>query len=155
MDTVADSIHIRLADAGDCAAIKAVALASYAIYLERMHTKPFPMLDDYAVHIQQQRVHVLENARTLCGYVVLIEKDSDSLLLDNIGVLPEYQGRGYGQRLALFAEQWAKAQGYSQICLYTNEVMTENLGWYQRLGYVVTHKAVENGYRRIYMAKTL
>lgn len=89
------------------------------------------------------------------GYVVLMAGDSDSLLLDNIAVHPNSQGKGYGNHLARFAEEWGKQHGCRSICLYTNEVMTENLVWYQRLGYAVTHNAVENGYRRVYMAKAL
>lgn len=155
MEKAEDKVLIRMADEKDCPAITAVALAAYALYLERMPTKPFPMLDDYAEHIRHERVYVLEDKNAVCGYVVLMAKDSDNLLLDNIAIHPESQGAGYGRRLALFAEDWGKEQGFSRICLYTNEVMTENLVWYQRLGYSVTHNAVENGYRRIYMAKAL
>lgn len=155
MQKSTDTLHIRKAVAADCAAIEAVAMASYSIYLDRMPTKPFPMLDDYAAHISHELVHVLEHNHELRGYIVLMEKDSHSLLLDNIAVHPDSQGAGCGLYLAKFAENWAKMHGYSRICLYTNEVMTENLGWYQRLGYAETHRAVENGYRRIYMEKIL
>jgi hypothetical protein len=39
--------------------------------------------------------------------------------------------------------------------LYTNEAMMENIKLYYRLGYSKTHKADENGLRRVYMAKPL
>jgi ribosomal protein S18 acetylase RimI-like enzyme len=139
----------------DCSSITSVALAAYAVYLERMPTKPFPMLDDYSGYIKNEQVYVLEYENAVCGYVVLIKKDFETLLLDNIAVLPASQGKGYGRCLTQFAEEYGRKYGFNRICLYTNEVMTENLFWYQRLGYSVTHNAVENGYRRIYMAKAL
>ena len=146
---------IRKAEEDDCSAVTSIALAAYSMYLNRMSDKPFPMLDDYSEHIRRKRVYVLEDEGSIRGYVVLMEKDADTLLLDNIAVHPDKRGAGYGNSLALFAEERGRRQGYKRICLYTNEVMTENIAWYERLGYSVTHRAVENGYRRIYMAKDL
>lgn len=155
MEIVTDKVGIRSALEKDCPAIKAVALAAYSVYLERMQVKPFPMLDDYLAHIRHERVYVLECENVIHGYVVFIAQDSNNLLLDNLAVDPASQGRGYGARLVCFAETWGKKHGCRQVTLYTNAIMTENLSWYQRLGYSVTHKAVENGYSRIYMAKML
>lgn len=155
MEKVADKMVIRLADAKDLPRIKAIAYEAYAVYLDRMPVKPFPMLDDYARHIKHSHIYVLEHENAVWGYVVLMEKDADNLLLDNIAVHPECQGLGYGRLLARFAEDWGRRHGYKRICLYTNEVMTANVLWYQQLGYAVTHKTLENGYRRIYMAKAL
>lgn len=146
---------IRKAEDRDCSAVASIAQAAYSIYLHRMRDKPFPMLDDYSEHIRRKRLYVLEDEGTVLGYVVLIAEDAGALLLDNIAVHPEKQGAGYGNSLARFAEEQGRRQGCKRIYLYTNEVMTENLAWYERLGYSVTHRAVENGYRRIYMAKDL
>ena len=146
---------IRRAEDNDCSAVTVIAQAAYSIYLNRMPDKPFPMLDDYSEHIRRKRVYVLEDAGSIHGYVVLMTNDADALLLDNIAVHPDKQGAGHGNSLARFAEEQAKRRGYKRIYLYTNEVMTENIIWYERLGYSVTHRAVENGYRRIYMAKDL
>lgn len=155
MATRENTAAIRKAEAGDCPAVQAIALAAYAVYVERMHSKPFPMLDDYAEHIRREAVYVLEADNAIHGYVVLQEGGNGALLLDNIAVHPQSQKAGYGRRLALFAEEQGRKRGCVRICLYTNEAMVENLSWYQRLGYVVTHRAVEKGYRRVYMAKDL
>jgi GNAT superfamily N-acetyltransferase len=34
-----------------------------------------------------------------------------------------------------FAEEEAKRQGSARVILYTNEKMTENIGFYEKLGY--------------------
>lgn len=150
----ATSHVIRPAQQGDRIAVTAIAEAAYALYLDRMDKKPFPMLDDYAGHIEQGRAHVLEDEGEVRGFVVLLD-EANALLLDNIAVHPASQGQGYGHILARFAEKEALRRGYDRIHLYTNEVMTENLAWYQRLGYTVYDRIMEKGYRRIYMEKQL
>lgn len=149
--------QIRLAKQADCACIEAIAGEAYALYLERMDKKPFPMLDDYKAHIAAKHVYVLEdteqNDAPIVGYVVLIPEDEKTLLLDNIGVSPRFQKKGYGRKLMLFAEEWAKEHGFHQIILYTNIVMHENLVWYPALGYAETHRVQEKGYSRVYFKK--
>jgi ribosomal protein S18 acetylase RimI-like enzyme len=54
-----------------------------------------------------------------------------------------------------FAERQASARGLRRMTLYTNEVMTENLAIYARLGYRETARRSESGYSRVFMAKDL
>ncbi|GAA5235268.1 GNAT family N-acetyltransferase [Verticiella sediminum] len=77
------------------------------------------------------------------------------MLLDNIAVAPEAQGQGLGRKLLHFAERQAMDAGFNNICLYTNEAMTENLGLYLRIGYVETHRAEDCGLRRVYMRENM
>lgn len=112
------------------------------------------MLDDYAVHIRQGRIHVIERAGVVAGILVLIP-EKDALLLDNVAVAPDAQGLGLGREMLAFAERAAVSAGYRFIQLYTNEAMTENISLYARNGYLETHRGEENGLRRIYMSKNL
>ena len=150
-----DAFCIRPAEERDRAAIENIAQSAYAVYLERMDIKPFPMIDDYGVHIRNGNILVLEAAGRVEGYVVLLPRDKDTLLLDNIAVRPGSRGTGYGRALAGCAEEKARSLGCRRIQLYTNEVMTENLAWDPRLGYTESHRCVEKGYRRVYFVKTL
>ena len=77
------------------------------------------------------------------------------MLLDNVAVHPDMQGRGYGRALIAFAERVSIERGFTAIRLYTNEVMVENVRFYERLGFVETHRAEEKGFRRVYMTKPL
>ncbi|QJI38797.1 GNAT family N-acetyltransferase [Pseudomonas sp. ADAK13] len=142
---------IRSATVDDIAAIEAIVHAAYSPYIERIGRKPGPMLDDYRQQVAAARVHVLENAGQVHGFVVLIHND-EYLLLDNLAVDPDTQGLGYGRLLLEFTERQA---GQGSIRLYTNEAMTENIVLYTRKGYVETHRAEENGLRRVYMKKDL
>ena len=145
---------IRPATIEDRAAVEAVVAAAYALYIPRIGTMPGPMLDDYGGLIQGGRVHVLDIAGTIKGLLVLVP-EQDALLVDNVAVVPNEQGRGYGRKLLEFAEQVARDTGYGCLRLYTNEAMTENVALYARIGFVETHRAEEKGYRRIYMRKAL
>ncbi|QQD57347.1 GNAT family N-acetyltransferase [Pseudomonas fluorescens BBc6R8] len=143
--------HIRPATGDDIAAIEAIVHAAYSPYIQRIGRKPGPMLDDYRQQVAAERVHVLESAGQVRGFVVLIHHD-EYLLLDNLAVDPGAQGLGYGRLLLDFAERQAR---HGSIRLYTNEAMTENIALYTRKGYVETHRAEENGLRRVYMQKDL
>ncbi|EJF72510.1 GNAT family N-acetyltransferase [Pseudomonas sp. SDO5522_S412] len=143
--------HIRPATGDDIAAIEAIVHAAYSPYIQRIGRKPGPMLDDYRQQVAAERVHVLESAGQVRGFVVLIHHD-EYLLLDNLAVDPGAQGLGYGRLLLGFAERQAR---HGSIRLYTNEAMTENIALYTRKGYVETHRAEENGLRRVYMQKDL
>ncbi|MFJ2411980.1 GNAT family N-acetyltransferase [Pseudomonas sp. NPDC087814] len=143
--------HIRPATVDDIAAIEAIVHAAYSPYIQRIGRKPGPMLDDYRQQVAAERVHVLESAGQVRGFVVLIHHD-EYLLLDNLAVDPGVQGLGYGRLLLGFAEGQAR---HGSIRLYTNEAMTENIALYTRKGYVETHRAEENGLRRVYMQKDL
>jgi N-acetylglutamate synthase-like GNAT family acetyltransferase len=145
---------IRLARAADVAAVTAIVKDAYSVYLARNGKTPGPMRDDYAVLIADKRVHVLEDDDEIVGLLVLIPEQR-AMLLDNVAVAPRAQGRGFGVRLIAFAEARARAAGLGVIRLYTQDIMTENLALYSRLGFIETHRGEEIGLQRVYMSKTL
>ncbi|MGE8438273.1 MAG: GNAT family N-acetyltransferase [Pseudomonas palmensis] len=145
---------IRPATAHDVAPVQALIEAAYALYIPRIGARPGPMLEDYAALIAQGRVEVFEEQGQVLGALVLIAQ-ADGLLLDNVAVSPAAQGRGLGRQLMAHAEARARQLGLEVVRLYTNEAMSENLGLYERLGYRETHRAVQAGFRRVFMEKRL
>jgi ribosomal protein S18 acetylase RimI-like enzyme len=150
---------IRLAGPEDRPGVEAVVAAAYRHYIARIGAKPGPMLDDYAQLIVEGRVHVLEEepsagSTAIVGVLVLVPEDA-AMLLDNIAIDPQAQGRGYGRRLMLFAEETAREAGYASIRLYTHVLMHENIALYTRAGFVETHRGREKGFERVYMTKSL
>lgn len=146
--------QLRDAQAADVPAIQEVVRQAYSHYVPRLGRLPGPMLDDYDQLVRDGHVRVVERSSEVVGVLVLISR-TDHLLLDNLAVHPRAKGQGIGRLMLEEAERVARLQGHSTIRLYTNEVMTENIGLYGRVGYVETHRAEENGFRRIYMAKLL
>jgi ribosomal protein S18 acetylase RimI-like enzyme len=112
------------------------------------------MQDDYPRRIANSQTWVLEDLRRIAGVLVLEERP-DAFVLDNIAIHPDWQGKGLGRRLMDFAEAEARRRGWAMIRLYTHALMTENQALYRRLGYVETGRIAENGFDRVYMAKTL
>jgi ribosomal protein S18 acetylase RimI-like enzyme len=144
---------IRPAKAADCAAVEAIVRAAYSIYLDRMGKPPGPMLDDYAAQIAAGTVSVLEDADGVVASMIVLLRRDDHLLLDNIAVRPDRQGRGFGRRLIAFAEGETQRLGFSEIRLYTHRTMTENIALYTRLGFEETGRGRRDGYDRVFMRK--
>ena len=89
---------IRTARAGEHVAVSEVVHAAYRHYIARIGKPPGPMLDDYAQRVADDQVWVLEEAGLIVGILVLEETPS-GFLLDNVAVLPDRQGKGYGRNL--------------------------------------------------------
>ena len=142
----------RPATEADLADITSVIAAAYARYGDRMDKPPAPVLTDYSDAIAAGQVWVVGDPVTA---VLVLVPEQDSMLVENVAVSPAAQGTGLGRRLMDFAEREALASGLRRMTLYTNEVMTENLAIYTRLGYRETARRGEHGYRRVFMAKEL
>ncbi len=125
-----NGVTIRPALPKEAAALTALVEAAYGHYVARIGRRPGPMEDDYAAQ-------------------------PDALLLDNVAVAPEAQGRGIGRALIAFAEAEARRRGHRQIRLYTHVLMTENIALYTRLGFAETGRVSEKGFQRVYMEKPL
>jgi steroid delta-isomerase-like uncharacterized protein len=144
----------RRAQQHDVATLTELAQAAYALYTSRMDRVPAPMTVDYAELVHSAAVWVAEQDARVVGMVTLVP-DHDVLLLDNLAVWPDMQGGGIGTRLLELAERVANQHGAREIRLYTNEAMTENLQYYPRHGYAETHRAGQDGYRRVFFSKRL
>jgi ribosomal protein S18 acetylase RimI-like enzyme len=151
-DTAPVPPGLRLATAEDLPAIKALIDASYTRYLTRMDKRPAPMLRDYGPSVAEGTTWVVGDPVVA---VLTLYPREDHLLVENVAVHPDAQGRGLGRELMSFAEQEAARRGLTRMALVTHEVMTENQAIYARLGYTEVERRAEDGYRRIYMEKPL
>jgi|SRR5215831_15948921 len=145
---------IRIAQPADAASCKAIAEAAYAKYVPHMAKPPAPVFYDYAKVFSNGFSFVFVDGEAPIAMVTLIP-EGGHLLLQNLAVLPEYQRRGIGRMFLDFAECQAADRELPEIRLWTNEKMAENVPYYERLGYTVTHRAVVDGYSRIFMSKKL
>jgi ribosomal protein S18 acetylase RimI-like enzyme len=147
-------VHIRRAQSRDVASIEAIVEAAYAPYVPRMGCVPAPVAADYRALVDAGDVWVGVSGEGVVG-VLVIRAAGDALELENVAVDPTYQRRGHGRLLIVFAEERALELGLSEVTLYTNEAMVENLRLYPRLGFVETGRGVEDGYRRVFFRKRL
>jgi ribosomal protein S18 acetylase RimI-like enzyme len=145
---------IRQALPDDAAAVTACVRAAYAVYVERIGREPAPMTADHAALIAAGAVWVANEAGAVSGVLVL-HAQPPAMFVENVAVLPQRQGRGLGRELLGFAEDRARLAGLTEMTLYTNAQMTENLRLYPALGYVETGRAVQDGFARVFYRKPL
>jgi ribosomal protein S18 acetylase RimI-like enzyme len=144
---------IRLAEATDRPAVETIVRTAYQPWAEVIGVAPRPMAADYGDLIERGRVHVLENGEI--DALIVLETCADALLIENVAVRPDRQGRGLGRRLMAFAEFRARSLGLSALRLYTNEKMVSNIGLYESLGYRETGRESVEGRQVVHMRKQL
>jgi ribosomal protein S18 acetylase RimI-like enzyme len=150
----AAGIRIRGARADDVRRLAEIARAAYAKYVPRIGREPAPMAADYAAAVAAGRVAVLERAGTVAGYMIAWP-EADAYVIDNVAVDPAAQGLGLGRRLIDHATEEERRRGRSSVRLYTNAAMHENRAMYARMGFVETHRAVDEGFDRVFMRRDL
>jgi N-acetylglutamate synthase-like GNAT family acetyltransferase len=152
--TLMSATSIRRATTADLTDTRRLMTDAYTKYIERIGRPPAPMTADYAAALEPSRMWVLESGDAIVGAVVT-EDRGDHLLLETIAVASGAQGSGYGRLLLDRAECDATELGLTEVRLYTNEAMTENLTFYPRHGYRETGRALQDGFRRVYFSKTV
>jgi ribosomal protein S18 acetylase RimI-like enzyme len=146
-------LGIRLAQAADRAALEAIVQAAYEPWVPVIGVRPLPMVADYGRVIAAEQAYLLENGE-VDGLIVLVAEDG-TLLVENVAVRPERQGRGLGRRLLAFAEFRARTLGLAALRLYTNEKMTANIALYESLGYRETSREDIDGRQVVHLRKDL
>ena len=127
-------VVIRRATPADLASITAITDAAYARYVPLMGRKPQPMTADYQQMLTTHAIWLLSVADQPAGVLVLMHEPA-ALLIYSVAVHPDYQRCGYGQQLLAWSEHEARQASYTQIRLYTNALMEENIARYTALGY--------------------
>jgi ribosomal protein S18 acetylase RimI-like enzyme len=148
------AVEIRAATETDVVQALDLVQAAYRLYIARMGKPPGPMLDDYAQRQRDGQLYLATLGDELVGIAVIV-RAPDHLHLDNVAVHPRWQGRGIGRALIAFAEETAQSWEVAELRLYTHVTMTENIALYTRLGFAETHRAVEDGYERVFMRKAI
>jgi ribosomal protein S18 acetylase RimI-like enzyme len=150
---VAPVITTRLAVPGDVATIAGIVDRAYSMYLSRMDREPAPMKDDYASLVAEGRVAVAVDG-DIVGAIVSWVVDGD-MYVDNIAVEPAAHGRGVGNLLLEHTVDEARRNGCERMWLYTNAVMKENVGFYERRGFVQYDRRIDEGFDRIFFERAL
>jgi ribosomal protein S18 acetylase RimI-like enzyme len=132
-----------------------VAQAAYAPYLERMAgLRPRPMDTDYLAAVTDTEAWVAESDGRVVGLLLLV-REEDGMLLDNVAVLPTQHRRGVGRALLELAEERTRAHGLGRIRLYTHVTMVENQRLYERIGYVETSRETVDERARVFYEKRI
>jgi ribosomal protein S18 acetylase RimI-like enzyme len=146
-------VRTRTATSADADAVDALVERAYARYVERIGRRPGPMDDDHEAEIARGEVLALEeDDGTLVG-VLVRRAEPGHLLVHNVAVDPEHQGRGHGRTLLGYAEMEARRLGLPELRLYTHVKMTENIAMYERAGWAEYDRRGEAGFQRVFFRK--
>jgi GNAT superfamily N-acetyltransferase len=152
---MADQFRQRRATSSDAAAIRALSREAYAKWVPLIGREPRPMTANYERAVIDHMIDLLEEHGQLVALIETVAQQ-DHLLIENVAVRPDRQGRGLGARLLRHAEQLALARGLSETRLYTNAAFAANLAFYARQGYEeYRREAVAPGSVAVFMRKVL
>jgi ribosomal protein S18 acetylase RimI-like enzyme len=131
---VTENLSLRRATAADAAAVRNLTRAAYAKWVPVVGREPLPMTTDYDRAVVEHVIDLLEEDGGLCALIEMAPADG-RLLIVNIAVRSDLQGRGIGGRLLDHADLHARSLGFDEVELYTNALMASNLDFYRRRGY--------------------
>jgi GNAT superfamily N-acetyltransferase len=149
-----NGLRSREASAADAAAIRKLTIDAYAKWVPLIGREPKPMTADYEAAVRNHRFDLLELDEVLVGLIETVE-EPDQLLIENVAVAPNFQGRGLGKLLMAKAEAVAREAGYARVRLYTNLRFAENIALYLKLGYGIDGETPITGGVRVDMSKDL
>lgn len=149
-----DGLVFRRAESRDVPEITNLTRAAYAPWVDVIGREPLPMIADYGAAIQKHIIELAIDAGQIRGLIEMVEKP-DCLLIENIAVSPNHQGRGLGSALLRHAEKWAVKLGLPTLRLYTNQKFHSNIAFYKRFGFGVESTEPFKGGWTVYMRKSL
>jgi GNAT superfamily N-acetyltransferase len=127
---------------------------AYSQYLGLVDEPPAPMLLDYAAVAAASKTYVLESGNTIQG-MVTIEHQPPDLILRNLAVRPSCQGKGIGRRMVSWVEDMARRSAFEGVLLWTRAEMTDNIAFYSKLNYIITHTEQTVKANRVFFRKAL
>jgi len=149
-----DPVSIRPANDTDAGAIHALTHAAYAKWVEVAGRLPLPMTVDYAQALRAHRFDLLYAGEALAA-LIETTPEADQLLIVNVAVHPDFQGRGFGVRLLKLAEDLANQASLTGTRLYTNRLFEPNIRLYARLGYRIDREEALPHAVVVHMSKSL
>ena len=147
-------MDFRRATTADIPAIVALTDAAYRPNETIIGVPSLPRLADYGHVLAEHEVWLAKADDRLEAALVLETKDG-RFILWSIAVAPEAAGKRLGTRLMRFAEERASELGHDAVHLYTHARLVDRIGWYERLGYQITHHEELPDRRLAHMRKSL
>lgn len=147
-------IEFRRAVLADVPEIHDLIGRAYAHYVPLLGYPPGPMRRDYNAQLLANPVWLALSGQRLAALLELII-EPDGVIVEDLAVDPEFQGRHLGSWFMTFAEELALANGRHVMRTYTNQKMERNIAIYLHLGYRETHRATTEGIPRVFLEKEL
>ena len=145
---------LKRAGAADAAAVRALTRDAYAKWVPVIGREPRPMTKNYDTAVKLNRIDLALVDGELVGLIETVDR-SDHLLIENVAVAPQRHGQGIGRALVAHAETVARAAGYREVRLYTNQRFEANVQLYLKLGYAIDREETSELGVTVYMSKRI
>ena len=147
------ALGIRRATRADVPAIVALQHAAYAQNRVLLGVEPLPLQVDYDDIFARMECWIAGDDQ-LDGALIL-EFRPDDLLIWSVSTNPQSRSKGLGNAFLGLADRRARETGRTIVRLYTGEVLTANIAWYARHGFVVERVEQMPDRRAVHMKKIL
>ena len=148
-------MSLRRAEPADASAVRELTRAAYAKWVPVTGGEPLPMTADYDQAVRRHLIDLYEEGGELHALIEMVV-ESGHLLIENIAVRPDQQGKGIGDRLLRHAEVVAASMNIREVRLITNVAMVSNIAFYSKRGYQeYDRRTIPPGRNAVFMQKTL
>lgn len=102
-------------------------------------------VESLATRLEKNRLFLAMEAGRLRGAVFATRK-GDAVYIDRLSVDPETRGSGIAKRLIEVVEAHARESGAARVTLGVRLALTQNISFFQRLGFVETGRQAHAGF---------
>jgi len=131
--------NLRRATSADAATIRDLTRQAYAKWIPLIGREPKPMTVNYDRAVVDHMIYLHEIDGDAVALIEVIPR-AQFLLVENIAVRPDHQGRRIGDLLLKHAEVTARALHLAELQLYTNAAFVSNIEFYARRGFQEFHR---------------
>lgn len=125
---------LRRATLADAKTISDLTRSAYAKWVPLIGREPLPMTVNYERAVIDHWIDLYESNGAAVALVEVVPH-AQHLLIENIAVSPDMQGKGIGELLLDHAENIARSIHLNEMQLYTNAAFVSNIAFYARRGF--------------------
>jgi GNAT superfamily N-acetyltransferase len=124
----------RRATSADASTVREITRAAYTKWVAVIGREPRPMTANYEQAVIDHVIDLLEEDGRPIALIEFIPEPSH-LLIENVAVLPDWQGSGIGTVLLGHAETVARSLQLNEMRLYSNALFLTNISFYAHRGF--------------------
>ncbi len=125
---------LRRATLADSATIRDLTRLAYAKWIPLIGREPKPMTVNYDRAVVDHIIDLYEVDGEAVALIEVVPQEQH-LLIENIAVRPDHQGKRIGELLLSHAETIARSLHLAELQLYTNAAFNSNIEFYARRGF--------------------
>jgi GNAT superfamily N-acetyltransferase len=126
--------NLRRATLADATTIRDLTRLAYAKWIPLIGREPRPMTVNYDRAVADHMIDLYEIDGEAVGLIEVVPQ-AQHLLIENIAVRPDHQGKRIGDLLMSHAETIARSIHFAELRLYTNAAFVSNIEFYSRRGF--------------------